>query len=184
MLDKEKANQILMDAECIYNDDQVSMALDSIADNIRKKYCDKNPLVFCVMKGGAFTACALLQRLQFPLEFDFMQVTRYRNTAQGGDVEWRVKPDVSIAGRFVLIVDDILDEGITLQEIVNYCQSEKAASVEVAVLTDKKHNRNKNRIKADYVALTIPDCYVVGCGMDYKGYFRNMNGVYAIKNVE
>ncbi len=184
MIDLDKARKILANAECLYSADQVSSALDKIANDIKQKYCDKNPLVFCVMKGGAFTACALLQRLQFPLEFDFMQVTRYRDTTHGGKTEWRVKPKVNMTDRYVLIIDDILDEGITLQEIVKYCRAEGAASVELAVLVNKKHDRNHTGIKAEYTALEIPDRYVIGCGMDYQGYFRNINGVLAVKETE
>ena len=184
MIELDKAREILANTECLYDADQVSSALDKIANDIQQKYWDKNPLVFCVMKGGAFTACALLQRLQFPLEFDFMQVTRYRDTTHGGKTDWRVKPKVEIAGRYVLIIDDILDEGLTLQEIVNYCRAKGAASVELAVLVYKKHNRNQTGIKAEYTALEISDRYVIGCGMDYQGYFRNINGVHAIKDQE
>jgi hypoxanthine phosphoribosyltransferase len=179
-LELNKANQLLEKAECLFSADQVSRALDGMAKELHKTYRDKNPLVLCVMKGGAFTACALLQRLQFPLEFDFIQVTRYRDTTRGGEIEWRVKPNAEISGRHVLIIDDILDEGVTLREIVNYCSEKKAASVKVAVLTYKKHERGVKGITADYVALEIPDRYVFGCGMDYQGYFRNINGIYAL----
>ncbi|MBN1380006.1 MAG: hypoxanthine-guanine phosphoribosyltransferase [Gammaproteobacteria bacterium] len=178
------ANKILSEAECLFSADQVSLALDAVAKKMHKHYFDKNPLVLCVMKGGAFTACALLQRLQFPLEFDFIQVTRYRNTTQGGEIEWRVKPNADIAGRHVLIIDDILDEGVTLQAITEYCKKENAASFKVAVLTVKKRSGAGSGIQADYVALEIPDRYVFGCGMDYQGYFRNMNGIYALPDSE
>jgi len=180
MLDLNQAYKILAEAECLFSANQVSLALDGVAKRIQKKYHDLNPLVLCVMKGGAFTACALLQRLQFPLEFDFMQVTRYRDTTKGGVIEWRVAPKVPIKQRHVLIVDDILDEGITLKEITEYCRREGAAGVEVMVLTYKKHNRIQSDVSAEYIALEVPDRYVFGCGMDYQGYFRNINGIYAL----
>lgn len=184
MLQRDTATQILERAECLFSADQVTLALDKMAKPIHQEYRDKNPLVLCVMKGGVFTACSLLQRLQFPLECDFLQVTRYRESTRGGEIEWRVKPNVNLQDRHVLIVDDILDEGVTLQEIIRYCQAEKAGSVKVAVLTHKIHNRNVSGVEADYVALEIPDRYVFGCGMDYKGYFRNINGIYAIRETE
>ena len=184
MIEFNEANKIISEAECLYSSAEVSQALDNIAKPIYKKYFDKNPLVLCVMKGGAFTACALMQRLQFPLEFDFVQVSRYRNNTSGGEIEWLVKPQTDIEGRYVLIVDDIFDEGITLQAIIDHCQKSQAESVEVAVLTYKNHKRKNVDIIADYIALEIPDRYVFGCGMDYQGYFRNINGIYAIPELE
>jgi hypoxanthine phosphoribosyltransferase len=122
--------------------------------------------------------------MQFPLEFDFIQVTRYRNTTQGGEIEWRVKPNAEMAGRHVLIIDDIFDEGITLQEIVRFCRNEKAADVKVAVLAYKKRKRRIKDVVADYIGVDVPDRYVFGCGMDYQGYFRNMNGIYALSELK
>lgn len=180
MLSLEQARATLDRAECIFSADDVEAAVDIVAGRIYRDYWERNPLILCVMKGGAFTATTLLQRLQFPLEFDYIQVTRYRNTTRGGDIEWRVKPAAPIEGRHVLIIDDILDEGMTLQAIVDYCTGEQAASVEVAVLARKRRPRAVEGVQARYVALELPDRYVFGCGMDYKGYFRNFNGIYAL----
>ena len=81
--------------------------------------------------------------------------------------------------RHVLIIDDILDEGLTLAAIVEYCQNNGAQTVETAVLVDKRHNR-KHFSKANYVGVEVNDRYVFGYGMDYKGYLRNVNGIYAL----
>lgn len=182
MLSLEQARTTLNRADCVFSADEVEAALDAVAARIGADYADKNPLILCVMKGGAFTSAMLLQRMQFPLEFDYIQVTRYRNTTRGGEIDWRVEPDTSIEGRHVLIVDDILDEGVTLQAIVEYCRRRRAASVEVAVLARKRHPRVVDGARARYIALELPDRYVFGCGMDYRGYFRNFNGIYAVND--
>jgi hypoxanthine phosphoribosyltransferase len=180
LLTLRKAEEVLAKAECIYSADQVTQAIDKVAKQIHRVYKDKNPVVLCIMNGGIFTTSALMQRLQFPLEFDYIHVTRYRDATLGGELEWRVEPKAPIAHRHVLIVDDILDEGITLKEIVAYLKKENAADVRIAVLTRKEHDRNLTTINADYVGLEVPDRYVFGCGMDYQGYFRNLNGIYAL----
>lgn len=180
MLSQEQAERILARADCLYSADDVKKAVERIAARIAGDYSGKNPLVLCVLKGGVFTAAALLERMQFPLEFDCIQVTRYRNTTTGGSLDWRIRPETPIAGRHVLIVDDILDEGVTLQAVVEECAAE-AASVEAAVLARKSHGRVvENGAKVKYIALELPDRYVFGCGMDYKGYFRNFNAIYAL----
>ena len=91
-----------------------------------------------------------------------------------------MKPAAELKGRHVLIIDDILDEGVTLREIVHYCSGLKAASVEVAALTRKVHDRCVEGVGAKYIGLDVPDRYVFGCGMDYQGYFRNLNAIYAL----
>ena len=184
MLDIEEANQVLNDADCLVSAERVQEAIQNIAKDIARDYADKNPLVLCVMKGAVFTASALLQHFRFPLEFDFLQVTRYRDQTTGGELEWRVSPSVSIRDRHVLVIDDIYDEGITLREIIKYCHEEGAGSVKVAVLTRKLHDRSINIPEIGYIALDVPDRYVFGCGMDYQGYFRNLNAIYAIKQDE
>lgn len=181
MIETKDAQSILNHSDCLLTAEQVEAAIKSMAGLVVAEYSDKNPLALCVMKGGAFTACALLQHLEFPLEFDFLQVMRYRNTTQGGNLEWRVKPSTDMAGRHVLIIDDIFDEGVTLREVVKYCQDHGAQSVKVAVLTRKLHNRSVEVPEVQYIALDVPDRYVFGCGMDYHGYFRNLNAIYAIK---
>ena len=184
MLDLDKAHEILVEADCLYPAEQVEEAIELMAEKIIPDYELKNPLVLCVMKGGAFTACAVLKYLHFPLEFDYLQITRYRNTTEGGELEWIIKPSTVIKNRHILIVDDIFDEGITLEEVIKYCEAESALSVKVAVLTRKLHQRALQLPAVKYIALDVPDRYMFGCGMDYQGYFRNMNSIYAIGKSE
>lgn len=180
MLTLSKANEILQSAECIYTAEEVDAALDRLASAIEQDYETLNPLVLSVMNGGLFVTAALLKRLQFVMQCDYLQASRYHGATSGGTIEWLVKPRASLAGRHVLIMDDILDEGVTLKEILYYCRQQGAASVEGVVLTRKQHKRVEADLNVKYVGLELPDRYVFGCGMDYKNYFRNLNAIYAL----
>jgi hypoxanthine phosphoribosyltransferase len=181
MLDLQHLKTVLAGADVVHGEQQVATALDRMADAIRRDYENKNPLMVCVMRGGLFTAAELYQRLQFPMQQDYLHVSRYRDSTSGGSFEWKAKPAAALRGRHVLVIDDILDEGITLREILRYSAEQNVDSVEVAVLTRKLHNRCAEGVSAKYMGLDVPDRYVFGCGMDYQGYFRNLNAIYALK---
>ena len=181
----QQAQQVLQQAECIYDAEQISEALDTLADDIsqalaRQGEPEQPVIVVSVMNGGLVLSGHLLTRFKFPLHVDFIHATRYRNQTSGGELEWKVEPHQSIKGRSLIILDDILDEGYTLQAIVNYCRQQGAASVISAVLVEKKHNRRTPDVHCDFVGLQVEDRYVFGFGMDYKGYHRNLNGIYAV----
>lgn len=180
MLELKQLQAILASAEIVHTEQQVAAALDRMAAALRRDYQDKNPLMLCVMRGGLFAAAELYRRLPFPMQQDYLHVSRYRDNTSGGAFEWRVKPAAELKSRHVLIIDDILDEGVTLREIVHYCQGLNAASIEVAALTRKLHDRCVEGAGAKYIGLDVPDKYVFGCGMDYQGYFRNLNAIYAL----
>ena len=134
------------------------------------------------MKGGMVFCGKLMERFSFPMELDYIHVSRYGTETFGAELQWMVTPGKSIQGRTVLVVDDILDEGQTLLEIIKACEGQGAEEVLSAVLVDKKHNRKyQPGFKADFTALEVEDRFVFGYGMDYKGYFRNVTGIYAIK---
>jgi len=120
----------------------------------------------------------LLPLLRFPLEFDYVHVTRYGDATRGGRIEWRRFPDKAVAGRVVLLLDDILDEGLTLVEISKRAHLAGAARVMCAVLADKNIGRPKP-LAADFVGVELPNRYVFGFGMDYKGAWRNLPEIYA-----
>jgi hypoxanthine phosphoribosyltransferase len=181
MLDLEHLEKVLASADVVHNEQQVTAALDRMAGVIRRDYENKNPLMACVMRGGLFTAAELYRRLQFPMQQDYLHVSRYRDSTSGGSFEWKARPAASLEGRHVLVIDDILYEGITLREILRYFAEQDVGSIEVAVLTRKLHNRCADGVSAKYMGLDVPDRYVFGCGMDYQGYFRNLNAIYALK---
>ncbi|MEC8916676.1 hypoxanthine-guanine phosphoribosyltransferase [Salinicola sp. LHM] len=184
-IDALSSMQEVMDsADCLIDQAQVERALDRMAADITRELGDKLPVFYCVMNGGLITTGHLLTRLGFPLEVDYLHATRYRGGMRGGELFWRVSPEVPMAGRHVVIVDDILDEGATLAAILDYCRQAGAASISTAVLVDKRHDRKASPdLKADYCGLEVVDRYVFGFGMDYKGYWRNAPGIFAPKGM-
>lgn len=175
-----EAQQLLENAECIATHDEVQAVLDRLASEIAVQMAEDFPLVLAVMGGAVVFAGQLLTRLQFPLEFDYLHVTRYRGKTSGGDIEWRVLPGKNVIGRSVLVLDDILDEGETLASIRDKLHELGAARVFCAVLTDKENDLVKP-IDADFVGLRVPNRYVFGCGMDVYGLWRNLPAIYALK---
>ncbi|WP_324780580.1 hypoxanthine-guanine phosphoribosyltransferase [Thiobacillus sedimenti] len=178
---RHDAQAMLDRAERIATETEVQAALDRLAAEIGRELAGAFPLVLAVMGGAVVFAGQLLPRLRFPLEFDYLHVTRYRGKTQGGEMEWRVLPGQNVAGRTVLVLDDILDEGETLAAIRDKLVQMGAARVTSAVLTDKANGLAKP-IRADFVGLEVPDRYVFGCGMDAYGLWRNLPAIYALKD--
>ncbi len=176
----EEVRTIQAEADCLYNQAQVEAAIRRMAAEITEQLSEHNPLVLTVMSGGLIPAGILLSQLDFPLHVDYIHASRYRGDTSGGDLHWRVAPRFDVAGRTVLIVDDILDEGLTLQAIIQWCREQGAEAVYSAVLVEKKHARNIG-IEADFVGIEIEDRYVFGYGMDYKECLRNAPGIFAVK---
>ncbi len=166
-------------ADLIYSKSEIETAYDHMAAAISERLGDSNPVAIAVMVGGMIPAGHLLSRLDFPLQMDYLHATRYRGATRGGELQWIVRPSASLQDKVVLLIDDILDEGYTLAEIRKACLAQGAREVYIAVLLDKRAKR-KNGLEADFVGYEIGDRYVFGCGMDYKGYLRNVPGIYAI----
>jgi len=183
-VDLAHVRQIMAEADCLYAEAEVDAAIDAVAAKINSELADRNPVVFCVMNGGLVFSGKLVPKLSFPLELSYLHATRYRNETSGGELFWKAKPEISFIDRDVLIVDDILDEGHTLGAIIDFCRHAGASAGYTAVLVDKDHQRKaRPDLKADYVGMTCVDRYVFGCGMDYKGYWRNAPGIYAVKGM-
>ena len=176
-----QAQTLLDNAECIASADEVQAVLDRLAGEISGALAGDFLLVLAVMGGAVVFAGQLLPRLRFPLEFDYLHVTRYRGKTEGGEVEWRVLPGQNVAGRNVLVLDDILDEGETLAAVRDKLLHMGAAHVWSAVLTNKDNGLDKP-IRADFVGLDVPNRYVFGCGMDAYGLWRNLPAIYALKD--
>ncbi len=166
--------------EQIHTAAEVDAAFDRIAAAIHSRLHDRQPLVLPVMMGGLIPAGELLRRMDFPLDLDYIHATRYRGGTEGKELKWRAYPQVSLAGRVVLVIDDILDEGATLAAIVDYCHREGVEEVLTAVLVDKQHPRQRHFESADFSGLEVDDRYVFGSGMDYHGRYRNLRGIYAL----
>lgn len=172
------------EAECLADGSAVDAAIDRMALAVTARLSNADPLVFVVMNGGLVLAGRLLPRLDFPLELSWLHVTRYGRSSQGGEIEWRAPPSVNVQGRTVLIVDDILDVGHTLIAITERLLGQGASEAFTAVLVDKQHKRKaRPGLKADFTGLELPDRFLFGAGMDYRGYWRNADGIYAVKDL-
>lgn len=178
----EELMRVREQARQLYSLEEVDAAIDRLARELRRDYTDRDPVFLVIMNGGVVFAGRLLPKLDFPLEQDYLHATRYLAETTGGEVQWLVTPSADLAGRDVVILDDILDHGTTLVAIVEACLAQGAASVNTAVLVDKLHQRKcQPGLKATYTGLETEDAYLFGCGMDYKGYWRNAAGIFAVE---
>jgi hypoxanthine phosphoribosyltransferase len=176
-LDPKTYDGVAARAECLVTSEAMSQAIGRMAGEISARLAGTDPLVLCVATGGIIAAGLILPRLSFQLRFDYVHATRYRGNTRGGDLHWRYRPSDVIRGEQVLLIDDILDEGITLEAIVRACREDGAAGVHTAVLVEKLR---PHRCEADFVGIRVPDRYLYGYGLDYRGYFRNVAGVFAV----
>jgi hypoxanthine phosphoribosyltransferase len=171
--------EVYQKATCLHTKQEIEKELDRLALEIHDTLSEKSPLLLSVMVGGLVLAGNLLPRLDFPLALDYVHATRYRGNFSGSDLHWKAKPSTPLKDRTILILDDILDQGITLQSIIDYCHAEGAKEVLTAVLLDKHECRLPGGLpEANFVGLAIPDCYVFGYGLDYKEYLRNAPGIF------
>ena len=179
-LSQDEVRAVRENAVCLHGPEAVQQALDRMAEAITAELGDSFPVVLCVLTGGIIPTGHILTRLSFPLETDYLHATRYRGETSGKQVHWISKPEISLQGRTVLVVDDILDEGHTLEQVLDFCSDAGASRVLTAVLIEKQHDRRVSGVTADFVGLQVEDQYVFGFGMDYRNYFRNLNGIYAL----
>ena len=166
-------------AELIVDAETVTRAIDRTAVRLTVALQQADPLVLCVMNGALIYCGRLLGRLHFPLELAYVHVVRYGEYTRGGALNWVVEPRQNISGRQVLIVDDVLDEGTTLEAVREWALASGAARVWTTVLVRKNTPRNE-AVDIDFVGLRCPDRYLFGCGMDYRSYWRNLPAVYAL----
>jgi hypoxanthine phosphoribosyltransferase len=178
---EKQIEQVWAKAECLYDSQAIEKALDEMANDITNVLKDTCPLVLCVMIGALIPAGHLLTRLHFPLEVDYIHATRYRGTLRGGDMHWLVEPRQSLKNRTVLIVDDVMDGGLTLSAIIDYCKQNGAKKVYSAVLVNKEREREEGvHFMPDFIGLHAENRYLFGFGLDYKEFLRNAPGIYAV----
>ncbi len=177
-----RARALLEHAEEIFDRTAVQAAIADVAAKLNDRFDkpDQFPLVLGVMGGAVVFTGQLLPQLRFPLEFDYIHVSRYGDDDQGGRVVWKVIPRPDVAGRTIIVLDDILDEGETLAHVKQRLMDMGAKEVIITVFADKAIKRSKP-VKADIIGLSIPDKFVVGMGMDVYGYWRNLPGLWAIR---
>ncbi len=178
----QQAWEVLQQADCLYQAPAVEAALGAMAFAITQKLANTDPIVVCVMNGGLVPFGRLLPQLHFPLQTDYIHVTRYGAGLSGGNLKWMTYPSIVMQDRVVLLIDDILDEGLTLSAIEAYFRLQGARVVHKAVLVAKQRPRSGS-LEVEFIGLQVPDRYVFGYGMDYKGYLRNAPGIYAVADI-
>lgn len=178
-LSADQAWEILDTAELVCSAGDAIAAVERIAREVTGRLEGHHPLVLGVMRGSVVFAGRLLPLLRFPLEFDYLDVTRYGDTTRGGSIDWKVSPGTAVAGRVVLVLDDILDQGCTLAAIREKLLGAGAREFYSAVFADKDIDSVKP-IAADFVGVRLPNRYVFGFGMDVQGAWRNLPAVYAL----
>jgi hypoxanthine phosphoribosyltransferase len=178
----EQIQNVLENSDLLFDLVDIDRALTALSEEINLAYASLNPLLLVVMNGSVMTSGHLLPKLNFPLELDYIHATRYGDKTVGGEVDWCHQPLTDLKDRHILLVEDIFDEGVTLDVLRTYCERAGAASVKCVCLLDKDHV-NKQGTLPEYIGLQVPNRYVFGFGMDYKGYWRNAPGIYAVKDL-
>jgi hypoxanthine phosphoribosyltransferase len=181
MLTNQQARDILNSAEMLLSEDQVKTAVHHVAQEINALLADEHPLVLSVMGGAVIFTGQLLPMLDFPLEFDYLHVSRYGNEKQGGELHWKVAPHENVRNKVVLVLDDILDEGHTMHAIKQRVLALGAKKFYCAVFADKENGKEKP-ICADFVGTKLPERFVFGFGMDIHGAWRNLPAIYAVRD--
>lgn len=178
----DEAGRTLAESDLLVSEAEVAAAIARIADEMTAELRDLNPVLICCMNGGLAFSGQLLTKLVFPLQVDYVHATRYGHAINGVALDWKVRPQIDLRGRTVVLLDDILDEGVTLAAIADYCRQQGAAKIMMAVLVEKLHLRKVTPgLKADFSGIEVGDRFLFGYGLDYKGYWRNAPGIYALK---
>lgn len=175
-----EASGVLAGADLLIDAAQLQAGYDRMAQQISQQMAELDPVVLCIMMGGMQATVEITKRLAFPLEIDYLHATRYCGDTHGGELMWKVSPSIDLADRHVLIIDDILDEGATLAATLDAIDAQGAASIRTAMLLQKMHDRREAIVSADFLGFEIPDRYVFGSGLDYKGYFRQLPAIHAV----
>ena len=176
--------RIRQSATCLFDNKAVDAAIVRMAEKITRDLAGSDPLLLCVMNGGLILTGRLAPLLDFPLQIDYLHATRYRDEVRGGGLNWLSYPRERLAGRPVIVVDDILDEGNTLKAVCDYALEQGATKAYGAVLVEKLHQRRIDGVRAECIGLQIEDKFVFGFGLDYKGYLRNAPGIFAVADAE
>lgn len=175
----DEVKSVRAGADRLFDQPTIEKVIDNLAAQVTVDYAGLNPILLFALKGGCYLGAKLMERLDFPLQIEVLQLSRYQDQLSGGQLQTGVVPVMPLTGRHLVIVDDILDKGITLAGMVDFCTASHPASVKSLVLIDKQCERDTD-ISAEYVGLAAPDRYLFGCGMDYKGYWRNLPAIYAV----
>lgn len=165
----------------IISEDQIFEKVKEIGNQIKEDFEGKNPVILGILRGGAIFMCDLIRHINIPLEIDFFSVSSYGSSTQSsGVVKIRKDIDTDIFNRPVIIVEDIVDTGLTLKYIYDYLIKHKPSSVKICALLDKP-KAHKTDIKIDYVGFEVGNEFVVGYGLDYAEKYRNLPYIGILK---
>ena len=168
-------------SEILCTEEQIQKKVEELGNLISRDFAGKSPLVICVLKGAFIFMADLVKHIKIPLEVDFMAVSSYgQSTRSSGIVKIIKDLDISVEGRNVIIVEDIIDSGLTLSYLIDVLKQRKALSISVVAMFDKPARRTVG-LKPDYVGFTIPDAFIVGYGLDYAEKYRNLPFVGILK---
>ena len=160
--------------EILFDADQIQQRVKELAEEVNRDFEGRNPLVICVLKGAFIFMADLVKNIHIPLELDFMAVSSYGQSTKSSGVVKIIKDlDVPVEGRDVLIVEDIIDSGLTLSYLIDVLERRNAKSVHVVTLFDKPARRTVG-LEADYTGFKLPDEFIVGYGLDYAEKYRNL----------
>ena len=167
--------------EVLISEEDIKKKVAELGAKLSTEYAGRNPLVICVLKGAFIFVADVVKQITVPLEIDFMAVSSYGASTKSSGVVKIIKDlDVSVEGRDVLIVEDIIDSGLTLSYLIELLNNRKAKSTCVVTLFDKPVGRTVN-LQADYTGFILPDAFVVGYGLDYSEKYRNLPYVGVLK---
>ncbi len=173
-------DRIVAQSQLLYTQQEVVENIVRVAEVMNQQLSGSEWTVVTILNGGIVFAGRVIPHLRFAMSQDYIHATRYQNGTSGGKLEILARPTMDIEDKNILLLDDIFDHGVTLSEITRYFQANGAARVCTAVMVRKNlHGRQEAESGPDFHALTVPDVYVYGMGMDYKGYLRNAPGIYA-----
>jgi hypoxanthine phosphoribosyltransferase len=160
---------------------EIKKAVSRLATQIRKDYEGKNPIVISVLKGSAVFFADLIRELNIPLQIEFIQLSSYGSGMETtGKVKVIQRLRTTIENRHVLVIEDIVDTGLTISYLLKYLSRKKPASLRLCALTDKP-SRRLVTVKIDYLGFTVPDKFIVGYGIDYNECYRYLPDICVIK---
>ena len=181
-------NTITNESDLLVSEKNIDKAIQNLAKELnqyfsQKHFNDQTITLYCIMNGGLYFTGQLMRYLHFPLKVNYLHATRYGDSTRGTSLNWKNHPIAEdIEQQHILLVDDIFDEGLTLEAIHQECKALTPTSIHSVVLIDKLHSRKPDSgFKPDFIGLEVEDRYIFGCGMDYKGLWRNLPAIYALK---
>lgn len=171
---------VAANSDVLLTRDDIETAYVKLAGLIDQRFEDVLPVILPVMMGGLIPAVGILRHLTVAHRLDYVHTSRYGHALEGGALTWKVPPSKDLANQHVVVIDDIFDQGTTLDMIITELRALGAASVTTAVLARKRHDRVLTHVRPDFVGVEVPDRFVFGCGLDYHGGLRHLPDLHAI----